>query len=83
MHTAVFGEKTIGSVRLETDQARVRQVPLQMQVRELSDAGKPVVLAAPDSPAAVVYRRVAASVAERLREELVRAGGAGPLIKSD
>jgi ATP-binding protein involved in chromosome partitioning len=54
-----------------------------MQVRELSDAGKPVVLAAPDSPAAVVYRQVAASVAERLREELLRAGGAGPLIKSD
>jgi MinD-like ATPase involved in chromosome partitioning or flagellar assembly len=58
-------------------------VPLHLEVRELSDAGKPVVLAAPHSPAAVAYRQIAKAVAERLREELARAEfNEPPLFKS-
>ena len=55
------------------------QVPLELDVRRLSDEGKPVVLAAPDSAAAAVYRGIAAAVATRLRLTPPSASG-GPTI---
>jgi ATP-binding protein involved in chromosome partitioning len=39
------------------------QVPLDQAVREGSDAGQPVVATAPDSPAAVAFRAIAAALA--------------------
>jgi ATP-binding protein involved in chromosome partitioning len=43
------------------------QVPLEPQVRECGDLGTPVVLAAPDSPAATAMRDVAEKLAVRSR----------------
>ncbi len=44
-------------------------VPLDMEVREKSDAGTPVVISSPDSPVAKIYRQIADRVIERLRQE--------------
>ncbi len=47
-------------------------LPLELSIRELTDAGKPTVVGAPDSRAADIYRaiarRVAVKVAERARD---------------
>ncbi|MGH6925837.1 MAG: iron-sulfur cluster carrier protein ApbC, partial [Propylenella sp.] len=44
-------------------------VPLDIAVRETSDAGTPVVISAPQSASAQVYRQIAERVIERLRQE--------------
>ena len=46
------------------------QIPLEPRVRECGDTGTPVVLAAPDSPAATAMR----DVAEQARGAVARAG---------
>lgn len=52
------------------------EVPLHMAIRELSDAGRPVVASSPESPQAGVYRAIASLVAKKLH-----AGkGKGPSI---
>jgi len=51
------------------------EVPLQMSIRETSDAGLPVVATRPDSPEAGIYR----AIAEAVREALAgRRGAARP-----
>jgi ATP-binding protein involved in chromosome partitioning len=42
------------------------EVPLDMDIRETSDAGRPVVATAPDGPLAAVYRDIAAKVRDQL-----------------
>jgi ATP-binding protein involved in chromosome partitioning len=44
-------------------------VPLNIEVREKSDAGTPVVVSSPDSEVAKIYRQIAERVIERLQEE--------------
>jgi ATP-binding protein involved in chromosome partitioning len=52
------------------------QVPLEQSVREWSDAGTPVVQAAPGSAAAVVLAGVAEKLTERIaRDRFERSGG--------
>ena len=41
-------------------------VPLEMDIRETSDSGKPIVASAPDSPHAAHYRKIALGVLEAL-----------------
>ncbi len=53
------------------------EVPLALEVRENRNAGKPLVLVEPDSPAAGVYRDMAARVWERL--EALREAVPGPV----
>jgi len=55
-------------------------VPLEMETRELSDAGEPVVASRPDSPQAKVYRDIAAKVWDRLRQEQSAQAAAAPAI---
>ena len=43
------------------------QVPLDQRVREAGDAGEPIVVAAPDAPAAVVLRGIAEKLSTRSR----------------
>ena len=43
------------------------QIPLDTRLRECGDAGAPIVLAEPDTPAAVVLRRIADRLAVRAR----------------
>ncbi|XP_056248651.1 iron-sulfur protein NUBPL isoform X1 [Seriola aureovittata] len=43
-------------------------VPLHLNIREMSDRGRPVVVSSPDSPEAEAYRKLASAVVERLHE---------------
>ena len=55
-------------------------VPLDMAVRETSDAGTPVVVSAPDSGVAMAYRGIADRVIDRLSQERQAAGRKAPKI---
>ncbi|KAJ8394265.1 hypothetical protein AAFF_G00048480 [Aldrovandia affinis] len=41
-------------------------IPLHLNIREMSDRGQPVVVSSPDSPEAEAYRKVASAVVRRL-----------------
>jgi ATP-binding protein involved in chromosome partitioning len=72
----IFGH---GGARHEAERLGVPflgEVPLDMVIREKSDAGLPVVATAPDSPHAGYYRDIAA----RVRDELRGAGRPAPKI---
>mmetsp|Transcript_23487 Transcript_23487/g.44746 ORF Transcript_23487/g.44746 Transcript_23487/m.44746 type:complete len:117 (+) Transcript_23487:130-480(+) len=77
--TNIFGH---GGVRDEADELGVEllgQVPLQMEVREMSDMGKPIVLSDPTSLAAKEFEKIAARIATKM--SLARVGqGMGPTI---
>jgi ATP-binding protein involved in chromosome partitioning len=63
----IFGH---GGARHEAERLGVPflgEVPLDMAIRETSDAGRPVVATAPDGPHAAVYRDIAAKVLAQLR----------------
>lgn len=57
------------------------EVPLEMAIRENSDAGTPVVASNPMGEEAEIYREIAAKVQERLEQE--QATAAGPAIVFD
>jgi ATP-binding protein involved in chromosome partitioning len=75
----IFGH---GGARREAERLGVPflgEVPLDIAIRETSDAGSPVVAGAPDSPQAQSYR----AIAERVRESLQKSGRAAPRIVID
>ncbi|XP_034531514.1 iron-sulfur protein NUBPL [Notolabrus celidotus] len=43
-------------------------IPLHLNIREMSDRGTPVVISSPDSPEAEAYKKVASAVVQRLQE---------------
>ncbi len=49
------------------------EVPMQISLREGADAGHPVVLEEPDSPASTALRRIAGDLAKRARTKLGKA----------
>ncbi len=72
----IFGH---GGARHEAERLGVPflgEVPLDISIREKSDAGLPVVVTAPDSPNAQIYRDIAA----RVREGLAGASKPAPKI---
>ncbi len=72
----IFGH---GGARHEAERLGVPflgEVPLDMEIREKSDAGLPVVAIAPDGPLAKCYRDIAA----RVRDSLKTAGRLAPKI---
>lgn len=62
-----------------TDVPLLGQLPLDMALRESGDAGMPVVLRDPTSPAAVALREVAASLGHRTRGLAGRSLGVSPV----
>ena len=71
----IFGH---GGARKEAERLGVAflgEVPIEMAIRENSDAGTPVVVADPTGPIAKVYRDVAARVKDRMRAEMASASG--------
>jgi ATP-binding protein involved in chromosome partitioning len=75
----IFGH---GGARREAERLGVAflgEVPLEMGIRESSDAGKPVTVSRPEGPEARIYRDIAAKVWQRLEEEK-NAGSGGPAI---
>jgi ATP-binding protein involved in chromosome partitioning len=76
----IFGH---GGARREAERLGVTflgEVPLEMQIRETSDSGEPVVVSMPDGPQASVYRDIAAKVWQRIVEERAASEGAAPAI---
>ncbi|MGB6538758.1 MAG: Mrp/NBP35 family ATP-binding protein, partial [Xanthobacteraceae bacterium] len=72
----IFGH---GGARAEAERLGVPflgEVPLDMEIREKSDAGRPVVAEAPDGPHAKVFREIAT----RVRDGLAGAGRPAPKI---
>jgi len=55
------------------------QVPIDVRVREAGDTGQPIVLAHPDSPAAVEFRQIAEKLAGRSRSLSGRSLGLTPV----
>jgi len=72
----IFGH---GGARVEAERLGVEflgELPLKLAIRELSDAGTPIVLARPDGEEATTYRAIAA----RIWQKLAQAVPAGPRI---
>ncbi len=72
----IFGH---GGARAEAERLNVPflgEVPLDMEIREKSDSGLPVVATSPDNPNAQIYRDIAA----RVRDGLAGAGRPAPKI---
>ena len=78
----IFGH---GGARKEAERLGVTflgEVPLQMEIRETSDQGTPIVVSKPDGAEAAIYRAIAAKVWERLNEERGAArSGAGDRVR--
>jgi ATP-binding protein involved in chromosome partitioning len=77
----IFGH---GGARKEAERLGVPflgEVPLVMEIREMSDAGTPVVISSPDGPQAKVYREIAARVRDQLAE--AKGGRTAPAIVFD
>ncbi len=71
-----------GGAKREADRLGVEflgELPLKLEIRELADAGTPIVTAKPDSEEAATYRRIAARVWEKARAK----AEAGPAIVVD
>ncbi len=72
-----------GGARAEAakqDIAFLGEVPLDIKIRETSDAGKPIVLHYPDSPQAESYRRIARQVWAAAEAQLAGGTREGPKI---
>jgi ATP-binding protein involved in chromosome partitioning len=79
----IFGH---GGARREAERLGVTflgEVPLEMGIRESSDAGTPVVVSKPDGQEAKTYRDIASKVWERVLEERGAAEAAVPNIVFD
>jgi len=77
----IFGH---GGARHEAERLGVPflgEIPLEMTIRETSDAGLPVVATRPDSPHAAAYRAIAANVRSQI--DSVVAAKAPPRIVMD
>src|SRR6187431_946262 len=76
----IFGH---GGAKREAERLGVTflgEVPLQMEIRETSDSGQPVVVSKPEGAEAKIYRGIATKVWERVGEERARSEGAAPAI---
>jgi ATP-binding protein involved in chromosome partitioning len=76
----IFGH---GGARKEAERLGVTflgEVPLQMEIRETSDSGSPVVVSNPEGPEARIYRGIASKVWERVTEERAAAEASTPSI---
>jgi len=75
----IFGH---GGARQEAERLKtpfLGEVPLDMTIRETSDAGLPVVATRPDGPHAKVYREIATRVRDQLQGRS-RARGAPNIV---
>jgi ATP-binding protein involved in chromosome partitioning len=80
MRYDIFGH---GGAKKEAERLGVTflgEVPLQMQIRETSDKGSPVVVSDPDGAEAKIYRDIAGKVWERVKQEQAAAEAAAPSI---
>lgn len=62
----IFGRGGGAALAQQLDVPLLGEIPLDQSIREASDEGRPIVLSAPDSPAALAFRRAA----QRLRDRV-------------
>ena len=63
-----------GGARLEAEKLGVEflgEVPLDIEIRETSDSGRPIVVSRPNSPHAATF----VAIAERIRDKVTAQGG--------
>lgn len=73
--TAIFAQGGARAMAAELGVPVLAEVPLDVGIRENTDAGKPLVLSQPDSKAAAVYRGLATAVWEALQAQQKQARG--------
>ena len=56
------------------------EIPLDMEIRETSDSGRPIVVSKPDSPHAQSYRTIARSVWDKVQHAQGASGRKAPRI---
>jgi ATP-binding protein involved in chromosome partitioning len=56
------------------------EIPLELAVRETSDAGRPIVISEPENPVAEAYRQLAMTVRDKLAARAGAGGRAFPRI---
>ncbi|XP_057714696.1 iron-sulfur protein NUBPL isoform X2 [Corythoichthys intestinalis] len=66
--TAIFGSDGARRLADALGVTLLGDVPLTVNIREMSDVGKPVVVSSPDSPEALTYMTLASAVVRRLQE---------------
>ncbi|CAM6037001.1 unnamed protein product [Sphagnum compactum] len=76
----VFGHGGAQTTAQEMDMEFLGEVPLNIAIRETSDAGSPIVAASPSSEVAMVYKAIAVQLAAKLQDWTSSGAGAGPKI---
>lgn len=71
-HEHIFGEHGGERIAAEYGVPLLGSLPLALSIREQTDAGRPPVIAEPDSPVTAIYREMASAV-----QAALSAGGAG------
>ncbi|PZP39917.1 MAG: sodium:proton antiporter [Pseudomonas fluorescens] len=64
--TPIFGAHGARAMAEELHYDLLAEVPLELAIRERSDNGQPLVIAEPESPAAIIYRTLADKVWEKV-----------------
>ncbi len=76
----IFGEGGAARMGKDYNVEVLGSIPLDIDVREQTDSGRPTVVAAPDSQVAVIYRRIARRVAVKIAERQQDHSAAFPKI---
>ncbi|CAB4003380.1 iron-sulfur NUBPL-like [Paramuricea clavata] len=63
----IFGENGGKTIAEDMNLEVLGNIPLHISIRETSDTGTPVTVCRPSSPEAMVYKRIAAKIASKLR----------------
>ena len=63
---AIFGSQGAAKMAADYGLDVLGEIPLEMAIRELADAGTPTVVAAPDSATALRYQSIALKIAGQL-----------------
>ena len=79
----IFGRHGTREMAKELGYTLLAEVPLEMPVREHTDAGTPVVIAAPDSKAATAYRAMAKQVWETVNTPAAKPAGVRIVMESN
>lgn len=66
--TPIFGDGGVEKAAKELDVDLLAKIPLTLDVRENTDAGKPVVLSLPESAEAEAFRKIAKSMIDKLEQ---------------
>jgi len=65
----IFGHGGAEKMCKDYDAEFLGALPLEMQIREMADGGKPTVVGAPDSKAAEIYRTIARRIAVKIADK--------------